>query len=104
MSRYVFHCSQRHACYQDICIFPTELVGHSCRHIIAELHDAKDVTINHRHENGACMVVFIGSFRRGRLMQKHVERLNARQVGCYDKGGVQHQRYADEARQEAAQH
>ena len=93
---------QHHACHQQIGVLPAELVCHPCRHVVAELHDAEDVAVEHRHQQRPGMVVFKGILRRIRLIQKHVECLYAQQVRSYDKSGIQNQCHADESYQKTA--
>ena len=59
---------QHHACHQQIGVLPAELVCHPCRHVVAELHDAEDVAVEHRHQQRPGMVVLKGVLRRIRLI------------------------------------
>ena len=71
------HGNKHHTDDQEIGVLPTELVSYPCRYIVAELHDAEDITVKYRHQYRPRMVVLVSRFRCGRLIQEHIECLDA---------------------------
>lgn len=79
--QYDEHGGQRHAHDQQVSVRPGIVVGHARGDVIAQLHNAENVGVEHRHEQGTRVVVLPGFLGCARLVQEHVERLYAQQIG-----------------------